>query len=234
VNPQAGGEAIGLGDPSSAKVLVVTGLTGSGKSTVCKWLAGRGAFVLDADRIGHEVLTQAPIIEKLARAFSPQLLDVSGEIDRKRLGKLVFAEEEALKKLGQIVHPPLVKLLRERIETLRKSRAIELIVVDAALHFIFEPRIACDAVLMTIAGEDELRRRIMERDHLSPSEALERLARQSEILRHQQEADILLDTTASSGRVRREMLLRVDARLGLHLSRSDFPPSRPSVEDREE
>jgi dephospho-CoA kinase len=206
-----------------AKVLVVTGQTGTGKSTVCRWLAARGAFVIDADRVGHELLLDETMVRELVGAFGDGILDEQGAIDRKRLGPLVFADERALKRLGELVHPALVAEIQRRIQALRGSRAVELIVVDAALHFVFQPRLDCDAVLYTtVSGEEQLRR-IMRRDSLDASAAAERVARQSEIPAHAAEADVVLDTTAEAGRVRQELLLNVDAVLGTRLAESDPP-----------
>ncbi len=223
----------GGGGPD-AKVLVVTGQTGTGKSTVCRWLAQRGAFVIDADRVGHEVLLQPAIRDRLVEVFSPEILDEEGVIDRRALGRKVFADEAALAELNLIVHPPLVERVEARIQELRQSCAVELIVVDAALHFLFKRRIECDAVLLTVTGREEQLRRIMSRDGIGREEAENRLARQAGILDHREEAEIVLDTSASCGRVRREMLLRVDAVLDLRLARSDFPPTGLPAEDGNE
>lgn len=209
-----------------AKVLVVTGQTGSGKSTVCRWLAQRGAFVIDADRVGHEILAREELARQLVEDFGPGILDDEGRVDRGELGPLVFADPSALARLNRRVHPPLVEEIGRRIARLRRSRAVELIVVDAALHFVFEPRIECDAVLMTEAPPEEQLRRIRERDALDEAQARQRLERQAKILDHRGEADRVLDTSDEAGRVRREMLLNVDALLGTELSETD-PPAPP-------
>jgi len=224
----------GVGGPD-ARILVVTGQSGTGKSTVCRWLAERGGFVLDADRIGHEVLTLEEVRSEVVEAFSTAILGEDGQIDRKILGKRVFSDEQALSTLNGIVHPPLLARLEERIEELKRSRAVELIVVDAALHFEFQPRIAADAVLMTVTDPEEQLRRIIQRDGIDREAARARLDRQARLDRHRGEADIVLDTTASPGRVRREMLLRVDAALGLSLAESEFPPEelKRRAEDHE-
>ncbi|HKI83445.1 MAG TPA: dephospho-CoA kinase, partial [Candidatus Krumholzibacteria bacterium] len=99
--------------------------------------------------------------------------------------------------------------------------AAALIVVDAALHFVFSPRILCDAVLLTKTAPEIQLRRIMERDGLSEEQARERLSRQAAIAEHEGEADYVLDTTDPPSQVRRELLLNMDALLGSSLVLSD-------------
>ena len=220
------------GGGQATKVVVVTGQTGTGKSTVCSWLAQRGAFVLDADRIGHELLRREEIVLRLSETFSTSVLRDDGQIDRSRLGEIVFADPQALRALNALVHPPLVRELRARIEKLARTRAAELIVVDAALHFVFPDRLECDAVILTKTSPTIQLQRIMERDGIAEESARERLERQREILEHEGEADYVLDTSASPSQVRRELLLNMDALLGTSLVLSDpFAPHRqPEVE----
>ncbi len=212
-----------------AKILVVTGQTGTGKSTVCEWLAQRGAFVLDADRVGHEILLREETVVQLKEIFSPEIADQRGRIDRARLGEIVFSDPVALQKLNELVHPPLLQEIEFRIAALERSQVATLIVVDAALHFVFSPRIRCDAVLMTKTAPEVQLRRIMERDGLDEERAHERLRRQASIAEHEGEADYVLDTTAAPSQVRRELLLNMDAFMGTSLVLSDpFVLSRHS------
>jgi dephospho-CoA kinase len=202
---------------------VVTGLTGGGKSTICRWLAERGAFILDADRVGHEILLREEIAAAVADAFGREILDEEGAVDRRRLGPLVFADPAALERLDRIVHPPLVAELQRRIDALRRSRACEFIVVDAALHYRFEPRLEARAVLWCEADEDEQIRRVMARDGLDEAAARARLERQSALRKHREQADRILATDAEPGVVRREVIAIVDELLGTELAASDPP-----------
>jgi dephospho-CoA kinase len=212
----------GRGGPD-APVLVVAGATGTGKSTVCRWLGERGAFVIEADRVGHEILLDAAIRERIAAVFGPEALDSEGHVDRAALGRKVFANADELAKLNAIVHPPLVAEVERRIARLRRSRAVTLIVVDAALHFQFDPPLPCDAVLMTTADPREARRRIVERDGLSPEQAQARLDRQEAVSASLSRADAVLDTFRPPAEVRDELLARVDELLDLRLAESDPP-----------
>lgn len=118
----------------------VVGLVGgiaSGKSQIARLLAAEGASVIDADQIGHDVLTRPLVARHLARLFGDQILDPQGQIDRRALGSLVFEEDGAsqrLQQLQEVVHPMIhaeaVKQLRQLNE---RERPPQLIVIDAPL-----------------------------------------------------------------------------------------------------
>ena len=97
----------------------------------------------------------------------------------------------------------------------------ELIVVDAALHFQFEPRLDCDAVLMTVVDESLQIERIQRRDGLTPEAASSRIARQAPVRASRKLADALLATDSSTGQVRQELIAIVDRILGTTLAESD-------------
>ncbi len=206
-----------------ARVLVVAGAIGTGKSTVCAWLAQRGAFVIEADRVGHELLLRPDVAQALGERFGQGVRDERGAVDRRRLGAHVFADPQALAELGSIVHPPLLAEIRRRIERLRESRAAELIVVDAALHFQFDPPLPCDAVLMTDAPKTEQVRRIVARDGLSPEEARQRVDRTLAVKASLARADAVIETDRPRAQVRALLLQEVDRLLGLQLAASDPP-----------
>ncbi len=114
--------------------LGLTGGTGTGKSTVAKFLARRGARVIDADKIGHVVLEKnTKVRSALKDAFGADILGENGLIDRKKLGDLVFGDAAALARLNAVVHPPLLKQLREELDLARLDATLPLVVVDAAL-----------------------------------------------------------------------------------------------------
>lgn len=201
-------------------VLVVTGGTGTGKSTVAGWLRERGAFVIDADRVGHEMLLEPAVVESVAAHFGPEVVR-DGRIDRSVLGPRVFADPEALRALEAIVHPGLLAEVARRVEAARRSRAPRLIVVDAALHFRFSPPPEADAVLMTVAPREIRQERIMARDGIDAGVAADRLDRQADLDGFVDRADVVVDTRAERATVRREVFAAVDRLFGLDLLDSD-------------
>lgn len=104
----------------------LTGGVASGKSTVAAMLAELGAVVIDADAIAREVVAKGtPGLEAVVAAFGPELLTPDGELDRPAMGRLVFGDEEARRRLEGIVHP----LVFERYAELEASAPADALVV---------------------------------------------------------------------------------------------------------
>ncbi|MEW6050941.1 MAG: dephospho-CoA kinase [Candidatus Zixiibacteriota bacterium] len=113
-------------------LLGITGQIGSGKSSVAAVFAHLGTYVIDADRIGRNVVERDPKLQKrLVRAFGPEILRGGKSLDRKRLAALAFASPAAKKRLDELVHPYLLRELRQ--ETKRSLKAGLVVVIDAAL-----------------------------------------------------------------------------------------------------
>ena len=211
---------------SGVRVLVLAGGTGTGKSTLSRHLAQLGAELIDADRVGHQMLLEPSVRERVVEEFGPEILGEDGEIDRGRLGPLVFADEGRRRALNALVHPALVAEIGRRIDHLRSTGAVDLVVVDAALWFEFEataevelPEV--DLVVMTTAPESERLRRIMARDGVDAVAARARIRAQKAIEASHHRADAVLDTRGERSRVRAELVALLDARLGLDLADDD-------------
>jgi dephospho-CoA kinase len=204
-----------------APLLVLTGPTGGGKSTLAGWLARRGAFVLDADRMGHELLVTPELRQRIVERFGDAHLDEEGEIDRRSLGAAVFADAEALADLNGIVHPLLRQEIERRIARLRRSRGVPLIVLDAALYFQMPDPLPCDLVLGVSVDAQTRKSRIMQRDGLGEREAEERMERQADVVDSLQRADRLFQTDREPAELRPAFFALLDEALGLRLAQSD-------------
>ena len=160
-------------------VVGVTGGIASGKTTVCRVFEAQGAKVVDADRIGRAVVeADFEILKALRAAFGADMLTPQGALDRRKLGKLVFADPEARAKLERIVHPPLLLRLREEIRKALSEDQDRPVLVDAAL--IVECGIAnwFDVVVTVRTSEEKQIARLMRRNTLSRKEALDRIRSQ--------------------------------------------------------
>lgn len=116
------------------KTVGLTGGIGSGKSTVSQILAELGAFVIDADKVGHEIyLPGKEAWRQVTAAFGQDILAADQTIDRKKLGALVFGSDEARKKLNSIVHPLMFQDIQQRIAEKRAAGFAKPIVVEAAI-----------------------------------------------------------------------------------------------------
>lgn len=114
----------------------LTGGPGTGKSLAAEYLKRQGAVIISGDDTGREVLDFYPaVLKKLIRAFGNDILESDGMLNRRALGRIVFGDPTALKKLNDIIHPYLLRLLKVKIDKYRKSRSSKTVVVDAALIF---------------------------------------------------------------------------------------------------
>lgn len=161
--------------------MVVIGLTGgigSGKSTVSAILAELGAVVLSADEIGHEALQpHTEAWQEVVSAFGKEILTSGGEIDRQKLGEIVFNNAEALARLNRIMHPRMYRVAEERIEEL-KQQGKEVIVLEAPLLVEANWLPLVDQVWVTTAREATMVHRCQERSGLSQAQALARIQSQ--------------------------------------------------------
>jgi len=112
----------------------LTGGIGSGKSTVAAMLADRGALVIDADRVAHEVYEPGTEgHDLLLQRFGPSILDEQGRVDRRRLGAIVFNDAQALKDLNAIIHPLVRKEIARRLLEISADDPDAVVVLEAAL-----------------------------------------------------------------------------------------------------
>ena len=136
------------------KVFVV-GLVGgiaSGKSQVGKMFESLGGLVIDADKLGHEVLQRPSVANKLSQVFGAKILDGNGQVSRRELGKLVFGEEAdsaaRRKQLEQIVHPLIHSEALKRLAEARSSPTPPAaVVIDAPLLLEKHWTPMCDVIL---------------------------------------------------------------------------------------
>src|SRR3990172_1820089 len=117
--------------------VLLVGLTGGiacGKSHATKVLAELGAHILDADLIAHELVRSGhPAYAEIVERFGREILDTDGEIDRKRLGKIIFADPAARQSLNAIVHPRVIEEEARRSAGIVSQVGSCLLIVDAAL-----------------------------------------------------------------------------------------------------
>lgn len=183
----------------------LTGGIGSGKSTVARRLASHGAVVVDADRLAREVV--APGSEGLAEvvaSFGDQVLSDDGTLDRPALGRVVFGDPDARRRLETITHPRIRALTEQRF---RAAPADAVVVHDVPLlvELGYEDRYHLTVVVHADA-EERVRRLVSERGS-SEGEARSRIAAQADDRARRAAADVWLDNTAAED----DLLEAVDA-----------------------
>lgn len=111
-------------------LVALTGGIASGKSTVCRMLEEKGAYVIETDRLAREVVRKGqPAWREIVEHFGPEVLNGEGEIDRARLGQIVFADEEERAFLNRVTHPRIFQLMFERLRAWEEDHGPEGIAV---------------------------------------------------------------------------------------------------------
>ncbi len=155
-------------------VIGITGGTGCGKTTLLNVIRDRGGLILDCDAIYHELLISDREMLAAIDARFPGVVE-DGGLNRKKLGAIVFADENALLDLNKITHHAVKEEVRHRLESAPKLAAIDAI----ALH---EGGLAelCDVTVAVTAPTEDRVKRLMARDHISEAYARSRIAAQHE------------------------------------------------------
>jgi dephospho-CoA kinase len=176
----------------------LTGGIGCGKSTVARFLEALGAKVIDADGVSRELLQPPnPVHYKVVTHFGQEILKPGGEIDRERLGSIVFADAQKLSELTSIVHPSLIARIEELAEELRSRHPRVVIVVDAAL--IYEAGVADRFAKIVVAWcrPEQQIERLIAKSGLSRQDALRRMASQLPAEEKRRRADYVIDCSGS-------------------------------------
>ena len=159
-------------------VIGLTGGIGTGKTEVSRLLSGLGAVVINADQVGHEAYTpQSEAWEAVVKAFGEEILQPDGEIDRRKLGGIVFADPAQLAILNGIMHPRMAAIVKEKLVGLEQGGA-EVAVVEAAVLFEAGWDSLVNEVWTTESPEEMVVARLQERNGFQPEEIRKRIASQ--------------------------------------------------------
>ena len=160
-------------------VIGLTGGIGAGKSTVTQRLEELGAAVIDADKVGHQIyLPDLPAWREIVAMFGTTVLNADRTINRQALGKIVFADPEALRTLNGIVHPKMFDRMAELIAELRVRGGMKAIVVEAAVLIEANWMPLVDQVWVVMASEAVVVDRLATQRNLSPEQVRTRIAAQ--------------------------------------------------------
>lgn len=176
---------------------LLIGLTGNiatGKSTVAAMLADLGAEVIDADEVAHEVMRAGfPVHSQIVAAFGSQVLAPDGEIDRKRLGAIVFADPAALARLEEIVHPAVIAEVGRCIA----ASTAPAVVIEAIKLIESGMADGCDSVWVTTCEPRQQVHRLMGGRKMSHAEAQQRVRAQPPPEAKTARADVVIDTSGT-------------------------------------
>ncbi|WP_026487383.1 dephospho-CoA kinase [Caldanaerobius polysaccharolyticus] len=188
------------------KVVGLTGGIGSGKTTISRILRDLGAYIIDEDVVSRILMQKGQkVYDDIVGYFGDGILKENGEIDRKKLGSIVFADKEKLQVLNEITHPAMVEYTKREIERIISQKKHKLIVIDAAILVEMGLDKLVDEIWVVYVDRSTQIKRVMARDGLSYSEALNRISAQMPAEERLKFGDEIIDNTRPLDEVRAQV-----------------------------
>ena len=189
--------------------MLVIGLTGgiaSGKTTVSKILADLGAFVLDADKVGHKAyLPNTQTWKAVVATFGEEIVQPSGEIDRRKLGASVFNDPQSMKKLTDIMWPRMYDMVKERIDEQRKLET-DVMVIEAAVLLEAKWDPLADEIWVVAAPDGRVIERLRESKGMTEEQARARISAQMSSEERAKKADVVIYNDSGLKELRERVL----------------------------
>lgn len=185
--------------PARKPVIGILGGIGSGKSSVVRHTSGHKLHIIDADKVGHRLLSDADIQNQLRMEFGEDVFSNERTIDRSQLAKLVFGEtlehQQALKQLNAILHPAIRREIHLEIDSV--SRDVDAVILDAALLLEGGWDATCDWLIFVDTPETLRQQRVQENRGWSADELSKREATQWSIATKKERADFVVDNSGT-------------------------------------
>ncbi|MBN1976589.1 MAG: dephospho-CoA kinase [Anaerolineae bacterium] len=180
----------------------LTGNIGTGKSTVARMLADLGAEAIDADQVTREVMRAGtPVHAAIVEAFGPEALAPDGEIDRRRLGEIVFADPAALMRLESIVHPATLEAVARRVA----ASGARVVVIEAIKLIEAGMADGYDSLWVTTCRPEQQVERIFAARGITQAEAEQRVRAQPPPEEKVARADVVIDTSGTLAQTQQQV-----------------------------
>ena len=180
------------------RVIGLTGGTGSGKSTVSAYLKKRGCCIIDADEIARQLTAPGgEALDPIREKFGDYVFYDNGILDRKKLGNIVFNDEEKLKILEEITTKIVIRKITDKIHQMKESGYEGIVILDAPLLFEFGMEGLADENWLVICDRERRIKRLENRDGLSRREITDRMANQLSDEKKMDMADQSIDNSGS-------------------------------------
>jgi dephospho-CoA kinase len=184
--------------------VAVTGGIGTGKSVVLSQLAACGAAVVDADALVHDALRAgAPAVAEIRKRFGEEIITPSGDVDRGRLGTIVFQDDQARRDLEAILHPAVYHAIESWMRG-REAEGARVAVAEIPLLYETGHEGDFDCVVFTACDGEEQVRRAMGRSGMSDADARRRIAAQWPLAEKARRADFVIRTDGTVEETRRQ------------------------------
>lgn len=201
----------------SVNVIGLTGGIASGKSTVARMLAERGAAVIDADQLARKVVEPGqPALAELVARFGAAILTADGQLDRKRLAAIAFSDDAARADLGRITHPRIAAASAQQIAAWSDAGA-NVVFYEAALLVENRAHTSLSGLIVVAAPEDVQVSRVMVRDGSTADEARARIAAQLPLAQKVAVANWVIENTGDLDALRAEVdrvVAEIEAKYG--------------------
>jgi dephospho-CoA kinase len=185
-------------------ILGLTGGSGCGKTEACVILKEFGAAIINADQVAREaVKAGSPGLHEILEEFGAEILTESGELNRRKLGDIVFSNPQQLEKLNKITHPHITKLILEQISA---NCGNWLLVLDAPVLFESGLEDICTYTAAVCASDDVRLARIMERDGLTREQAQARIGAQKSCQEYAKKVDFIIENNGGKDILRQQII----------------------------
>ena len=183
-------------------VIGLIGAIGAGKSTVAALMGSLGGFVVDADKIGHEVLDEPAVCDQLTERWGASILRDDGTVNRRAVGAIVFADPAERKVLESVVFPRIHEREGEQFALADADPAARFIVLDAAVLVEAGRDEVCKKLVFVDAPREERLKRLIARSGWTADELTRREAAQLPLAEKRRLADATLDNDGDPGELR--------------------------------
>ena len=176
------------------KIVGITGGIASGKSTVCQYLISLGYKVIDSDQISRDLSRRdMPIYNAILESFGSSYLLPNMELDRAKLGKYIFSNQEARNRLNAITHPIIVEEMKNLIQKTEEK----LIFLDIPLLFEAKLSYLCDTIVCVYVDEETQIKRLIHRDGITKEYALTKIHSQMSLEEKKKRSDYVIESKES-------------------------------------
>lgn len=177
-----------------ADIIGITGSIATGKSLVAQYLIQKGFQVFSADEIAHDIGNSPKVLSRISKAFGSEMI-INQKLNRKKLGKLVFQNEDKLVALNEIMGPEIRKEITQSIEKVHESKEKKPAFIEIPLLFEQNYDNYLDATIFVYVTENIQLRRLMRRDNIDLSFAKEKISKQMSVEQKKHRANYLIDNS---------------------------------------
>ena len=182
--------------------IVITGLIGSGKSTVADILREKGYDLISADEVNKELIKKGGknyIAIKNEDIFAPAF--DGDNLDKKKLAEIIFSDKKKMERLNEISHTNIIAAINEMVENSKEDKVF----IEVPLFFKIKDRFPHDLVVLVTASRDVQVKRLMARDKIDYDFALRKIESQDELEEMKKESDIIIDNSGDIDWLRRQI-----------------------------